>query len=292
MKRTSKTIEKILCPVGVTPASEHAFDYALELAGAAPGAVLHLVHAVTLIGATYTMPVPAPAVSESPEARAKRLMERLEARARAAGVRVECHIEVAARNELMHEAVGRIRPDLIVMGNEGRKGLERWLLGSPAEDMIRDDLSPVLTVPVEPDPGLSEPPEFRNVLVATDLSEDPEKTMKCVRSLVGETGDLRMLHVVSKPEESKDALESLLLQHIDAVFPHTLSSKSEGRRIAAQVEIGPPEERILETADRTDADVVVMNSNHGRGFGKAMFGSTIGAVLRETRRPVLTVPAG
>jgi nucleotide-binding universal stress UspA family protein len=227
---------------------------------------------------------------ESPNARAKQLIRRLEARARQAGVATESRIEVGTFNEQLHEAVERTRPDLIVMGNEGRKGLDRWMLGSATEDAVRDDMVPVLAIPAEPHPTLAEPPQFRSVLVATDLSEDPRKTMEYLRALIGETVDVRMLHVVSKPSESKDSLERLLMEHMDAAYPDGLRSEVQSRRLAAQIEIGKPGDRILDVADRTAADVVVMNSHHDGTLRQAVFGTTVESVLRDARRPVLTIP--
>lgn len=43
-------------------------------------------------------------------------------------------------------AIDASRPDLVVMGTHGRKGLARAFLGSVAERVVRDSTVPVLTV--------------------------------------------------------------------------------------------------------------------------------------------------
>jgi nucleotide-binding universal stress UspA family protein len=47
--------------------------------------------------------------------------------------------------------------DLIVMSTHGRSGMERWLLGSVAERVMRGAKAPVLLIrPDQPQPGVSE----------------------------------------------------------------------------------------------------------------------------------------
>jgi nucleotide-binding universal stress UspA family protein len=45
-------------------------------------------------------------------------------------------------------AVGELDPSMVVMGTHGRQGLEHWLLGSVAEQVVRGSKVPVLTVPL------------------------------------------------------------------------------------------------------------------------------------------------
>ncbi len=48
-------------------------------------------------------------------------------------------------------AIERDRPDLVVMGTHGRRGVQRMLLGSVAEKIVRVSPVPVLTVPAGDD---------------------------------------------------------------------------------------------------------------------------------------------
>ena len=62
--------------------------------------------------------------------------------------------------------------DLLVLGTRGRTGIGKFFLGSVAEEIVRQAHCPVLTVgPHSP----SEPPRegrFRQILYATDFSEE------------------------------------------------------------------------------------------------------------------------
>ena len=61
---------------------------------------------------------------------------------------------------------------------------------------------------------------------------------------------------------------------------------------AIDVRIGEASSVILETADRDHVDLIVMGT-HGLGGARKLFlGSTTEHVLRQTRVPLLTIPAG
>ncbi|MEF8937287.1 MAG: universal stress protein, partial [Halovenus sp.] len=59
--------------------------------------------------------------------------------------------------------------DLVVMPTHGRQGLERFLLGSTTERVVRQANVPVLTIQPDDDRTIEYP--YRNVLVPTDGSE-------------------------------------------------------------------------------------------------------------------------
>ena len=52
--------------------------------------------------------------------------------------------------DAIRETAGRHNADLIVMGTHGRNGLNRWMLGSVAERVLRESTAPVLTVRTAP----------------------------------------------------------------------------------------------------------------------------------------------
>ena len=62
-------------------------------------------------------------------------------------------------------------------------------------------------------------------------------------------------------------------------------------QIGIAVAVGDPAEEILNQAAECGADVIVMGTQGLEGAKRLMFGSTTEAVLRETRVPVLAVPA-
>jgi len=135
----------ILVPVDFEPPSKRALEVAIDLALKFE-ATLTLVHAWDTPYLYASMPyVPADVWSALEEAAKRQLDDTLAevsprlARAEAMLVRGPAASEILA-------AIERARVDLVVMGTHGRRGLNRFLLGSVAERIVRGSSVPVLTV--------------------------------------------------------------------------------------------------------------------------------------------------
>jgi nucleotide-binding universal stress UspA family protein/quercetin dioxygenase-like cupin family protein len=132
-------IHTILHPTDLSTGSGFAFQMACSLAKDY-NARLVLLHVVP--------PVTAPLLSESPP-------EPLEKRfpwpqAADPKVRVEHQVVEGNAPEEILRLAENIHCDLIVMGTQGRTGLNRWLAGSVAEEVLRKSTCPVLAVKAPP----------------------------------------------------------------------------------------------------------------------------------------------
>ena len=90
------------------------------------------------------------------EKEAKAALESLSASARAAGISVRTQVLDGPPVEAVLAAVDTFQPHMLVVGTHGRRGLERFFLGSVAERIIRESTLPVLVVPgpgTEPHPS-------------------------------------------------------------------------------------------------------------------------------------------
>jgi nucleotide-binding universal stress UspA family protein len=90
-----------------------------------------------------------PKVRSVYDAQRKWAEETLEARAadlRQRGMKASYRVQVGVPFEEIVRVAGEERADMIVMGTHGRSGLNRALLGSVAERVIRLAPCPVLTV--------------------------------------------------------------------------------------------------------------------------------------------------
>ncbi|MGF1464914.1 MAG: universal stress protein [Sandaracinaceae bacterium] len=140
-------IERVLCPVDFSPGSERALAYAVFLRRQL-GAEVHVLH-------VYQLPVyalPDGALLPGPEFTVrlqddsnKALQEMLDQHP---DEELDGHlVEGVPHAEIIRRAK-ELDCDLIVMGTHGRTGLERLLLGSVAERVVRTSEVPVLTVPL------------------------------------------------------------------------------------------------------------------------------------------------
>lgn len=138
----------VLLAVDGSEPAQHAANLAIHLVRES-GAKLTCVTALDempTIGAMSVDLVSAEDASVSTKLRAvaNAIVDAVTAQATAAGVRCEPRVIEAHPVAAILQAVGESRADLIVMGTHGRSGVERIVLGSVAESVLREATVPVL----------------------------------------------------------------------------------------------------------------------------------------------------
>ncbi len=141
-------VERILVPLDHSPGSSAIVDFATVIARGL-GARITLLHVYEppneMIGVVHGATVAGEVAAEEEAGRA--LLDGAEARIRDSGLQVERLVERAtpASDAIVHHAaLGSY--DLVVMGTHGRRGIERLLIGSTAERVLRDAPCPVVAV--------------------------------------------------------------------------------------------------------------------------------------------------
>jgi nucleotide-binding universal stress UspA family protein len=147
-------IRRLVVPLDGSPLAEEAVPTALALAQR-----LHApVHLLTVIDTATALPLTLAAATVSAERFAETVAQLFaEAEALLAAPRDRLEAEgVATSTAVLHGSPGPaivevVQPgDLIVMTSHGRGGIQRWLLGSVAETLIRQAPVPVLLVRTPP----------------------------------------------------------------------------------------------------------------------------------------------
>lgn len=136
--------DEILIPTDGSDAAEAAVEQAVGLA-AAFDARLHAVFVVEL-AATAPLQVTLDHVIEQLEAEGEAVVGRIADDAAGAGRDVVTSVEHGVADEAIVDYAADHDIDLIVMGTHGRRGLDRQLLGSVSERVVRSSPVPVLTV--------------------------------------------------------------------------------------------------------------------------------------------------
>jgi nucleotide-binding universal stress UspA family protein len=151
------TFRKILVAFDGSAASQRALDEAVRLAGTV-SARLRLVHVMDELAWVNGFE-PARAYFDDVLPRMRRAGEELLARgmaqALAAGVQAESELLIGSSDRICDQLAAEARrwpADLIVAGTHGRRGTDRMLLGSDAEQIVRHAPVPVLLVRA-PGPG-------------------------------------------------------------------------------------------------------------------------------------------
>jgi nucleotide-binding universal stress UspA family protein len=189
--------------------------------------------------------------------------------------------------------------DLIVMGTHGRRGYDRFVLGSVTERVMRRAPCPVLAVSKPPHESSSagtaadeerhQVHHLSRILYCTDFSENSERALGYARSVAEEyDAELTLMYVLEEvpgPGETDQAIATATEQ-LDKLIP------ADGRkklRIKTAVSIGKPYQQIIQVAQEAQIDMIAM-AVRGRGaLDLAVFGSTTYRVLQLGPCPVLAV---
>jgi universal stress protein E len=185
-----------------------------------------------------------------------------------------------------------LEADLLIVGATRRTGVQRNVLGSTAERVLRRSVVPVLVMrhPFRPGP--------LRTLLTTDLSETSsglhERALDVVESLGGsESLELRTL-LVCRYGASAAARVSLEFMK-EAATGRLRQFLAERRRrswgVPGAVRIGNPSSEILREAEEWNAELVVVGSYGGWGASRWLLGSTAAAVVLGSSGNVLVIPA-
>ncbi|WP_255167008.1 universal stress protein [Natrononativus amylolyticus] len=136
--------DRILLPTDGSATIDRALEHALDLATTYDAAL----HVLYVIDATvFANDVEMGTIVEEFETSGNRIVTDVETRAREAGFdRIVTDVARGAPHGEILEYATDHDIDLIVMGTHGRTGIDRYLLGSVTEKVVRMSDVPVLTV--------------------------------------------------------------------------------------------------------------------------------------------------
>lgn len=184
--------------------------------------------------------------------------------------------------------------DLVVIGTHGRKGLEKLVIGSVAEKILRRSPVPVLTVGPHVHMAPEQTTQTKQILFATDFGPASREAAPYAISLAQESqAHLDLLHVV-EPQKAGELVHPRELMNAAArqlrkFVPEDAELWCEPEYL---VEQGDAAERIRDVAKRRGADMIVMGVKRAEGDlgASAHFPWAIAhKVIAGTGCPVLTV---
>ncbi len=194
--------------------------------------------------------------------------------------------------------------DLVVMGSRGRSHVQRLLLGSVTERMLRKLHVPILTVShLEPERELHKPGPvpLKKLLYATDLADGSEAGLEfSIRLARGLNAHLTVVHVVQPLDAAMYGIETAGYLPDYATEARAQASERLNRLVGlvsdGSVPIttvladGVAYERINALAAGQNADLVVINLQGKGRLDRALLGTTAERVIRTATVPVLALP--
>ena len=147
--------QRILVAIDGSATATKGLQEALRLAQLTQAKVclLHMVDEITHVTGFETFEAYANDVLPRLKAAGERVLEQGHEQARRAGVEAEERLRMSSAERLcdvLQEQADAWGADLIVIGTHGRRGVNRMLLGSDAEQVLRTARVPVLLVRGDP----------------------------------------------------------------------------------------------------------------------------------------------
>ncbi|MEX0803306.1 MAG: universal stress protein [Candidatus Binatia bacterium] len=217
---------------------------------------------------------------------------------------VQCTTEKGRPEEVILEK-GADNTTLITMATHGRSGINRFLLGSIAEKVLRAATSPVLLVRASEGVNNDGEATLSSVVVPLDGSELAETVLPTVTALAREFGlEVILLRAYKVPANIYASAEDsypMQYEEIRAEFRdeahHYLEKKvAELRRfgivkVSSVMPEGLGADEIIALAHKIPNNLIAM-CTHGRsGVGRWLLGSVTESVVRHAGHPVLVVRA-
>jgi nucleotide-binding universal stress UspA family protein len=290
-------IESILCPVDFSEFSVNAYQYARSLAWHYKATLIlqHVLYPLYGGFAGYDSNKDSyEKISRQLHAEGQEKLQQF-ARLHARGeIRAQCVVQDGSVTDLILSLAQSRRADLIVMGTHGLRGIDRLMLGSATERVLRRARCPVLAVrkPAHHLIGSARDPEpvhLRKMLLCTDFSDHGDRASEYAVSMAKECGaELTLLHVledVSRLTELESATEEVASQLEESIAP----KMREGCIVKVMVRIGKPYQQIIQLAVEAQIDLVVMGVRGRGALDTAIFGSTTYRVIQLGSCPVLAV---
>ena len=147
--------KKILVAVDGSPTSNRGFKVALDLAKSV-GAKLVVLHVIDeravgigLSASGYVAPAYVEDVIAALRDAGRKILAKTQRDAQARDPAIEAHLIESLGSGVAHTILAqarKLKPDLIVLGTHGRRGLARVVVGSDAETVLREANVPVLLV--------------------------------------------------------------------------------------------------------------------------------------------------
>ena len=241
---------------------------------------------------TYEYAIDTDEIMRSMEEKLMEQLNKLVARVKKAGVAVTSELRTGDVYEEIKGSIVDVKPDLIVMGTHGRRGVERWFIGSTTEKLLRHSPVPLVTISAAGDKALSTP-RFRRILVTTDFSEGTADALAYAFSVAQENDSevtlLHVLHDISADVAGKyqDSLIDGIRKQLEGLVPAGARNWCE---IVMRVETGIPYRIILRTLEDEKVDLLIMNIHGKDMLDRALLGSTAERVVRAASCPVMMIP--
>jgi nucleotide-binding universal stress UspA family protein len=296
---------RILVPLDASKTAEKVLPYARTMAHrfALPVTLLGVVDVAEL--ATHLSAANARYMEAMVESELKNASEYLSGIAKTfQDTAITCVVEKGRADEAIIANAATEKETLITMATHGRSGLNRWLLGSVAEKVLRATVNPLFLVRATGETGCVGEANLTSIIVPLDGSKLAERALPAAVKMAGTLNlGMILLRSYELPVSAyygtgdnipgyKELSERVKEEAVSYLDGKVAALKAKGlERVISRVMEGPGAEEIIEHA-RECAGALVAMCTHGRsGVRRWVLGSVTEKVVRHCDAPVLVISA-
>ena len=189
--------------------------------------------------------------------------------------------------------------DLVITSTRGKSGDQNWLTGGVSRKLVHEIDKPILLV-TSPEGENGDMPKIERLLVALDGSIKSEQVLPYARAL-GKAFDCELILIsvpavprVESYRAAADVVETIrgkavanMQKFLEAV---ARSLREDGLNVRTIVTGSMPARTVVETAQKEDADMIMITSRGRGGLNYLMVGSVAQRIVENTEMPVFIVP--
>jgi nucleotide-binding universal stress UspA family protein len=221
------------------------------------------------------------------------------------GANTKCTVEKGKAEQVIIETAAADKGTLITMATHGRSGINRWLLGSIAEKVLRGAPNPLLLVRATDEAKADLVATLKSIVVPLDGSELAESVLPTVAELAKTLKlEVVLFRAYSIPYSAyssaegyyavdyEELLKAMREEAVDYLEKKTEAVKKLGiDKVSCVAKEGFAADEII-SLSRKPPDNLIAMCTHGRsGVKRWVLGSVTETVVRHSADPVLVIRA-
>ncbi|MES2222241.1 MAG: universal stress protein [Acidobacteriota bacterium] len=278
--------EKVLVATDFSRSSIAALSYAEDLVKVY-GEELLLAHVVSTGNASPPEPMAVFAAPEIGQAMAEDL-DQLTHQLRRRGIHARAILSEGPVADALEALVQKEKPSLLVTGTHGAHGLERLILGSTAEAILRKVTCPVLTVGPSCERLSAKYLAMQTIVYATVQQHPSEAALLYAAALAREMhAHLLLVHAIDEISDLRErSVDNEVQSQSDML---TAALHGSGCKVSVHRVYGEPVEAIIRRVIAARADLIVLGAERGKKLAAFMPAGTAYGLIRSAPCPVITL---
>lgn len=212
-------------------------------------------------------------------------------------------VEEGRAAEVIIAKAGADKETLITMATHGRSGINRWLLGSVAEKVLRGSANPRLLVRAKAEAKAAGEATLKSIVVPLDGSEAAESVLPAVLEMTKKLNiEIVLFRAFNVPYSVfggvrdhiaivDELLGGIKAEARDYLERQTEELKKQGAKVSYVLKQGTSADQIISLGRKTPDNLIAMCTHGWSGVKGWVLGSITETVVRHSGDPVLVIRA-